>query len=160
MRHWTGDLARVAAELGADVPVDLRERLGDVCALRIAQLAGDPSSLPWLIRAMVIADPDGSRRRMVGSVGFHGRPTGEPPWVEIGYHVEPADRRRGLATEAVWALLDWAAGQGVHRIRASIAPANQASRATIAHFGFRLVGVEIDEIDGEELVFEVDWPPP
>lgn len=154
------DLATAADELDAEVPADLRERLGDLFAMRIDQAIADPASLDWLARAMVMTDPEGRRRRMVGSVGFHGSPGGTPPSVEIGYHVEPGFRRRGFATEAIRAMLGWAVGQGVHRFRASVAPTNAASLATIAHFGFEQVGVQWDEIDGEELVFETDWPPP
>jgi RimJ/RimL family protein N-acetyltransferase len=154
------DLAGAASEIDAEVPADLRERLGDLFAMRIDQLNADPASRQWLARAMVMTDPETGRNRMVGSIGFHAPPAGTPPWVEIGYHVEPDLRRRGLATEAVRALLDWAAGQGIHRFRASVAPGNAASLATIARFGFRQVGVQWDEIDGEELVFEADWPRP
>lgn len=159
MRATLGaDLATAAAELDAEVPADLRERLGELFAMRIGQVEADPPSLAWLARALVMADPPDGRRRMVGSVGFHGPPAGTPPWVEIGYHVEPGFRRQGLATEAVAAMLDWAAGQGIHRFRASVAPTNAASLATIAKFGFKQVGTQWDEIDGEEHVFETDWP--
>lgn len=154
------DLAGAAAELDAQVPADMRERLGDLFAMRIDQLVADPASRPWLARAMLMTDPGTGSHRMVGSVGFHAPPAGTPPSVEIGYHVEPDLRRQGLATEAVRAMLDWAAGHGVHRFRASVAPSNAASLATIARFGFREVGVHWDEVDGEELVFETDWPPP
>jgi RimJ/RimL family protein N-acetyltransferase len=153
------DLGAAADELDAEVPADLRERLGDLFAMRVDQLSADPASRPWLARAMLMNDPHTGRHRMVGSVGFHGPPAGTPLSVEIGYHVEPDVRRRGLATEAVRAMLDWAAGQGIHRFRASVAPTNAASLATIARFGFRQVGVQWDEIDGEELVFETNWPP-
>ncbi len=70
--------------------------------------------------------------------------------------MEPSYRRRGIATECVRALLAWAETHGIHRFRASVAPGNVASLAIIASFGFREVGVQIDEIDGEELVFELD----
>ena len=42
------------------------------------------------------------------------------------------------------------------RFRASVAPDNVPSLAVVAKFGFRQVGVQIDDIDGEELVFELD----
>ena len=65
-----------------------------------------------------------------------------------------------MATEAVRALFDWARAQGVDRFRASVAPDNVGSLAIIARLGFRQIGVQIDDIDGEELVFELDgWPP-
>jgi RimJ/RimL family protein N-acetyltransferase len=154
------DLATAGREIDAEVPPDLRERLGELFEMRSIQVVTDPASFAWLARAMVMVDPATGLRRMVGSVGFHAPPSGEPPHVEIGYHVEPAYRRRGLATEAVRAMLDWAAGQGIHRFRATVAPTNVASLATTARFGFEQVGVHWDDIDGEELVLETEWPRP
>ena len=70
-----------------------------------------------------------------------------------------AHRRRGLASEAVAAMFDWARREhGVHRFRASVAPDNAASQAVIARFGFRQTGVQWDDLDGEELVFDLDDP--
>jgi RimJ/RimL family protein N-acetyltransferase len=47
----------------------------------------------------------------------------------------------------------------VTRFRAATAPDNVASQAVLARFGFREVGVQMDEYDGPELVFERDdWP--
>lgn len=153
------DLETAGAELDAGLPGDLRERLGDLFEMRLGDVARDPSVRPWIARAMILTDQLGVRR-LVGSVGFHGPPN-EDGLVEIGYHVEPGFRRRGFATEAVRALLDWAAREhGTRRFRASIAPANVASLAVIARLGFRLAGSQWDRVDGEELVFEVDWPQP
>jgi RimJ/RimL family protein N-acetyltransferase len=71
--------------------------------------------------------------------------------------VEPGYRRRGIATEVVRALFDWAVrDHGVCRFRASVSPNNVPSLAIIRGFGFRQVGVQIDDIDGKELVFELD----
>jgi RimJ/RimL family protein N-acetyltransferase len=97
----------------------------------------------------------GRQRTVVGTAGFHGPPD-EDGRVELGYGVEPAHRRRGLATEVVAALLEWARGQGVSRFRATIAPTNIPSLAIVRAFGFREVGVFVDAVDGEELVFELD----
>jgi GNAT superfamily N-acetyltransferase len=151
-----GDLASVAAELGAGVPEDLGGVLGGLFELRIAQLEADPGGLPWLARAIVVTD-DAGIRRLVGSIGFHHPPIDGV--VEIGYNVEPAFRRRGIATEAVRAMLDWAADQGVHSIRASVAATNLASRGVIAQFGFEQSGTEYDDDGSEELVFMTTWPP-
>ena len=77
--------------------------------------------------------------------------------VEVGYRVEPQYRRQGVATEVVRGLFDWAAREhGIHRFRASVAPGNVPSRAVISRLGFHQTGVRIDDIDGEELVFELD----
>ena len=75
--------------------------------------------------------------------------------------MEPAYRRQRVASEAVRALFDWAQrAQGVDRFQASVSPGNAASQAVVGRFGFRQTGVQMDDIDGEELVFQLDgWPP-
>jgi ribosomal-protein-alanine N-acetyltransferase len=151
------DFATAEAELGAVVPRGLRERLGELFEARLPEVDADPSLLPWVARAMVMTDDLGVRR-VVGSVGFHGAPNDDGQ-VEIGYHVEPAYRRRGFASEAVRALIDWAATErAVRRFRASVAPSNAPSLAIMARLGFRQTGVRWDEIDGEQLTFELEWP--
>jgi ribosomal-protein-alanine N-acetyltransferase len=40
-----------------------------------------------------------------------------------------------------------------------VAPSNDRSLAVVGRLGFRQTGVRWDELDGEELVFELDWPP-
>jgi len=152
-----GDLDAAAAEMDAGLPGGMREDLGNFLGYRIPALAADPESQPWLGRAIVVTDPEG-HREVIGTIGFHAPPD-ETGRVEIGYRVEAAFRRRGIATECVRALLAWAEAQGVHRFRASVAPDNVASLALIRSFDFRQVGVQEDEIDGEELVFDLDRPP-
>jgi RimJ/RimL family protein N-acetyltransferase len=150
------DRATAEAELGARVPRGLRERLGELFEARLAEVDADPSLLPWVARAMVMTD-HAAVRRVVGSVGFHGAPSDDGQ-VEIGYHVEPAYRRRGFATEAVRALVEWAVTErGVRRFRASVAPSNAPSLAIMSRLGFRRTGVRWDEIDGEQLTFELEW---
>ena len=152
------DLVAAEREVGAHVPAWLPDQLDHFLQYRLAQLAVDPSILEWLGRSMVMTD-DAGRRRIVGTIGFHGPPDPRGR-VEIGYSVDPVYRRRGLAREAVRAMLDWAATtHGVRRFVASISPANDASLALVAGFGFTLTGSQMDDIDGLELVFEADWPP-
>jgi RimJ/RimL family protein N-acetyltransferase len=152
------DLAEAEIELGAAVPIDLPDQLDHFLQFRIGDLEVDPSAQPWLGRAIVLTDADGARRT-IGTVGFHSPPDDDGR-VEIGYRVEAAFRRQGVATEVVRAMFDWAHDQGVERFRASVSPDNLASLAVIARFGFRQVGVQIDDIDGEESVFDLDgWAP-
>ncbi len=148
------DLATAAAEIGAAVPADMPDDLKHFLEYRIADLSADPTVQPWLGRAIVL--DDGTGRRIIGSVGFHSPPD-DRGQVEIGYRVEPDHRRQGVATEVVQALFDWAFHEhGVTRFRAATAPDNAASQAVLRRFGFRQVGVQIDEYDGPELVFERD----
>jgi RimJ/RimL family protein N-acetyltransferase len=149
------DLQGAADEIGASIPADLPDRLDNFLQFRIADLEVDASAQPWLGRAIVLTEPDGSRH-VIGSAGFHAPPD-EDGRVEIGYRVEPGYRRQGVASEVVRALFDWAAREhGVTRFRASVSPDNVASLAIIRRLGFREVGVQMDDIDGEELVFELD----
>jgi RimJ/RimL family protein N-acetyltransferase len=149
------DFEGATAEIGAIVPVDLPDLLDNFLQFRIADLEVDPSAQPWLGRAIVITEPDGARR-IIGSAGFHAPPDADGR-VEIGYRVEPGYRRQGIATEVVGALFDWAAREhGVRRFRASVSPNNVPSLAIIRGFGFHQTGVQIDDIDGQELVFELD----
>ena len=153
-----GEREAASEEIGAIVPVELREHLDHFLQFRIGDLSVDPSAQPWLGRAVVQTDPDGTRR-VIGTCGFHA-PPGPEGRVEIGYSIQPEFRRQGVATEVVRALFDWAHGEGVDRFRASVAPDNVGSLAIINALGFRQVGVQIDDIDGTELVFELDgWPP-
>lgn len=152
------DLAAAEAEIGASLPPDFADTLDNFLQFRIPDLTADPAAQPWLGRAIVLTGPDGSRT-VIGSVGFHSPPDADGR-VEIGYRVEPPYRRQGVATEVARAMFDWAHAQGVDRFRAAVAPDNVGSLAVIGQFGFRQVGVQIDDIDGEELVFELDgWPP-
>lgn len=149
------DLAAAEAEIGASIPVDMADRLDAFLEFRIADLEIDETAQPWLGRAIVQTDADGTRRA-IGSAGFHS-PPGADGRVEVGYRVEPDYRRQGVASEVVRALFDWAAREhDVQRFRASVSPGNVASLAIIGRLGFRQVGVQMDDIDGEELAFELD----
>ncbi len=149
------DVEAASGEIGVRVPDDLPEQLDNFLQFRIADLESDPYAEPWLGRAIVRTGA-GGERQFVGTIGFHAPPDASGR-VEVGYRVEPEHRRQGVAGEVVRALFDWAAREhGVERFRASVAPGNVASLAVIRRLGFHQTGVQIDDIDGEELVFELD----
>ena len=153
------DFEGASSEIGASVPEWMAGELEHFLNFRLAQLAVDPSEREWLGRAIVLTDESGSRR-VIGSIGFHGRPDAERR-LEIGYSIDPPYRRRGFAREAVHAMLDWAhATHGITRVVASVSPTNDASLALIGQFGFARVGEQMDKIDGLEYVFETTWPRP
>jgi RimJ/RimL family protein N-acetyltransferase len=149
------DVDGAAHEIGASLPADYPDHLDGFLQFRIVDLEVDPSAQPWLGRAIVLTEPDGTRR-IIGSAGFHSPPDDQGR-VEVGYRVEPAYRRQGVASEVVRALFDWAASEhGVQRFRASVSSGNVASLAVIGRLGFRQTGVQIDDVDGEELVFDLE----
>ena len=118
--------------------------------LRLDQLATAPDGARWIARAAV----DTGTGEVVGHAGFHGPPDGSGT-VEMGYAVDPRHRRRGYARAMVRELLRRAQDEPeVSTVRATIGPDNVASLATIAGLGFVLVGRQMDDVDGLELVFE------
>jgi len=152
-----GDVGGAQKSLGARIPEEWGASSADWSWLRfrLAQYAEDPGVLPWTARAMVLR---GRWPRVVGNAGFHG-PPGADGVAEIGYEVASTDRRQGYATEAAAALIEWAAREhGVERFRACVGPWNRGSLRLVRGLGFRQVGVRIDEVDGEELVFELARP--
>jgi len=114
---------------------------------RSEALDSDPASAPYLLH--VLLDDD----RLAARIGCHEGPLDGV--LEIGYHVSPAYRGRGVATALVGDYLAWLAGQGVRRVRAAARPDNPASLAVLAHHGFARVGEQWDDEDGLELVHEV-----
>jgi [ribosomal protein S5]-alanine N-acetyltransferase len=86
------------------------------------------------------------RRTVVGDIGFHGPPD-ETGRVEIGYSVVPSSRRRGYATEAARALVEWARSQpSVRVVVAGCDVGNEPSTRTLERVGFQRTGVVNGEI--------------
>jgi RimJ/RimL family protein N-acetyltransferase len=147
-----GDLTRASAEAGVELTeYFVTGRARRLWRLRLGQLAADPASARWIVRAAV-AEPGGA---VVGHAGFHGPPD-EAGIVEIGYSVSPEFRRQGYARAMLAELLRRAAAEPtVRTVRATISPGNAASLATISGFGFAEVGEQWDDEDGLELIFEI-----
>ena len=117
--------------------------------VQLDRMTARPTGRGWCARAIVRED-DGA---VIGDCGFHGPPL-DVGRAEIGYMILPPYRRHGYATEAVQGLVGWARTQGETVVFASVAPDNVASLAVVAKAGFRQTGVQNDDTDGEELVFE------
>lgn len=92
---------------------------------------------PWQVRERATG-------LLIGGVGFKGPPRardsddGSAPVliVEIGYGLAPAARGRGYATEAVRALVEYAASQGVTEVVAETDLDNDASMRVLIKSGF------------------------
>jgi RimJ/RimL family protein N-acetyltransferase len=66
----------------------------------------------------------------------------EAATAEIGYVVVPAARGRGVATEALRLITDWAfAERGLERLELRISMANEASKRVAMRCGYRREGV-------------------
>jgi ribosomal-protein-serine acetyltransferase len=95
-----------------------------------------------------LADDDGMQLAIVGDdgaiagvVGFH-RIDWANRATSIGYWLAADRQGRGLMTEAVRALVEYAFGRGLHRIEIAAAVDNARSRAVPERLGFRAEGGE------------------
>ena len=125
--------------------------------LRLRQMRDDPGFQEWSVRAVVLRDGD---RPMIGHAGYHGPPGTNairaPDGVELGYSIFEPFRRRGYATEVARALIVWADEKhGVRHFVASVGPRNEPSLAMMRRLGFEQTGRHWDDVDGEELEFEL-----
>jgi RimJ/RimL family protein N-acetyltransferase len=141
--------------LGAALPAEFpREGERHFLSLRLRQMREDPRFEDWSPFAVVLEG------RMIGHAGYHGPPGANtrknPDAVEIGYTIEPEYRRRGFATAAAKELLQRAEERGIRHFVACSAPDNEPSLAIIRGLGFVQTGEAMDEIDGLELVFELE----
>ena len=151
------DTPTARAILGVEPNSQLLPLGGHAMTLRLAQMALDPTEQQWLLRAFIRRHP---QAEMVGFGGFHGRPDARGA-AELGYTVFVEHRRQGYAREAVGGLMDWAKStHGVRCFVCSISPTNKASLGLARGFGFVQTGTQMDEVDGLELVLELELAGP
>ena len=86
--------------------------------------------------------------RFVGQVTLGGIQRGALRSGWVGYWVDSAVHRQGVATAAVALAVAHAFGPvGLHRVEATIAPENVASQAVVRHLGFREEGLLLRYLD-------------
>ena len=154
-RLAAGDEASVGAELEAILPIPWLDEVRWLAGMRARQLRLQPEDGPWLLRPILLRTGN-AELQAIGYLNFHAGPD-EQGMVEVGYTLLPDARGRGYAIEAVRAAFDWAGSEhGIHRFRVSIAPDNGRSLNLVSKLGFRQVGEQWDELDGLELVFELE----
>ena len=147
-----GDAETAEKALGASIPSGWPdERMGHSLRRRLEQIRSAPISADWLLRGMVRR----SDNQLVGYINFHGSPD-ESGRAELGYTVLEEFRRQGYATEAIRAMMAWARNlRPIQAFVVTISPSNRPSLALAANLGFEQVGSQIDEMDGEDWVFEL-----
>jgi RimJ/RimL family protein N-acetyltransferase len=156
-----GDRQRAEHLVGLHLPDDWPD-IPDVLRMRLGQVEAHPEWEPWLTRVVALR----SEPRAIGVAGFHGPPGGDwlaefaPDGVEFRYTIYPEWRRRGYATEASAALIEWAArAAGVPRFVLSIDAANAPSLALARRLGFTRVGAWTHPERGEEEVYRLTIEP-
>lgn len=101
---------------------------------------------------LVLAIADGE---IVGSAGFHDFPD-ENGMIEIGFGIVPKKQRQGYGLELLHGMWrEIAKRSDVKILRYTVSSENEASMHIIKKLSFDLVGEQIDEEDGLELIFEM-----
>jgi RimJ/RimL family protein N-acetyltransferase len=135
------DPSRLADLIGARVPQNWPpESLRDALPLFVQWHEAHPDRASWLGWYAIRLGEDPPV--LCGSIGFKGPPDANG-MVEIGYSVLPAHERRGLATEMVETLVQWACAQpGVRCVEAETTFDNHLSVRVLERTGFHLIGTE------------------
>jgi RimJ/RimL family protein N-acetyltransferase len=172
-------LALMSGDTGGERPFDWPAWWPDETDRRHVSIwrdraAASARNVMWGPRALIDAD-----RQMVGHAGFHLPPRplaqaldDDPTFVglpepgingavEIGYTIFPSQRGRGYATEAVVALVDWAAQSNeVEAVLATIVRGNDASVRVLERVGgFAEIGLCRNDVNEVEVVYCRDLRP-
>ena len=148
-----GDRARVEEIAQAVLPAEWpgRALIERAFSVSLEAIRADPATRLWGDRLMITREAE---PRLVGSVVFHGKPDDDGV-CEIGYGVEEASQRRGFATEAVRAAVEWALGEpGVRAVQATTLCWHRASVRVLEKAGLHASGTREHEVLGELLVYE------
>lgn len=93
-----------------------------------------PATDQWVQLAVARVDDE----KLVGDLAVWL--DGQGSLAMIGYTLAPEHQGRGYASEAAGALVDWLVAKGVHRVAATLDPANVASARVLERLGFRYIG--------------------
>jgi len=103
-------------------------------------LKANPNALGWWMYFFIHAKDN----VLVGQGGYKGKPD-DSGMVEIGYAIIPAYRRRGLATEAAQALVDYAFSHPhIERVDGHTLPERNGSTRVLERVGMEQVGTAHD----------------
>jgi RimJ/RimL family protein N-acetyltransferase len=128
--------SQLAQELQADVPEDWPPGEYDREAIVsfLEQMEADGADgIGWFVWYALW--PESGRTLLAGCGGFLGAPDAEGN-VEIGYSISAAVRGRGVATEMVQALVEYAFRRGACHVKAHTTAQNPASIAVLRKNGF------------------------
>ncbi len=110
---------------------------------------------PEFAEIAIVLAIEKATKEIVGSAGFHDFPDDEG-MIEIGFGIVPERQNHGFGKELLHGM--W--GEIVKRpdvktLRYTVSPTNEPSMHIIKSSGFALVGEQIDEEDGLELIYEM-----
>jgi RimJ/RimL family protein N-acetyltransferase len=119
------------------------------------QAAVEPNTPGTWLQLAVVETASGV---LIGDCGLHFR-ADDPQQMEVGITFDPAYQRRGLATEALRSVLEYAFDAlGKHRVSAVTDAKNAAAAALFRRLGFRQEGHFVEHVWfkgawGSELLF-------
>jgi RimJ/RimL family protein N-acetyltransferase len=111
----------------------------------------NPEVAKYLLRVAVLKQS----MVVVGSAGFHNLPD-ENGMIEIGFGVDPAFQNKGYGKQILHGMWGWVVNEpGVKTLRYTVSPSNLISKQIIQKLEFKLVGEQMDDIDGVEEIYEL-----
>ena len=152
-----GDLAAAEREIGASVSPLLATEPAYLIQLQLAQLAADAIGMEGIGRAIVLVAATG-RRRVIGSIGFHGPPDHRGR-LELGCAIDPLVRRQGYAAEAMTALITWAAHRfGITRFVVAIPLVGEHGGGMPVEIGFLSAASSEEQLEALVRAVEPERP--
>jgi RimJ/RimL family protein N-acetyltransferase len=144
LRAWHISDARPALEVYGHPDVTrwlspIMERVPDLVAMRLLLrqwISEDARAIAPAGRWCIERRHDG---RVIGGATLLPLPPGNED-LEIGWQLHPEVWGHGYASEAAYALEDWAFSQGIDEIFALVRPGNMRAAATVRRNGMQWVG--------------------
>lgn len=111
------------------------------------------------MRRQRFGSPQPGRRRVIGSICFHGPPD-DRGRLELGCAIDPADQHQGYAAEATTALVDWAARRyGITRFVVAIPAVGERGVAEPIEIGFLSAAASDEQFEALRRALEPERPP-
>jgi ribosomal-protein-alanine N-acetyltransferase len=118
---------------------------------RAPKIAINPKLAGYLLRVVVLK----SEPIIIASAGFHDGPD-QNGMIEIGFGVDKTYQGRGYGQEILHGMWSWVVeNPEVQTLRYTVSPKNLVSLKIIKKLDFDLVGEQIDDEDGLELIYEM-----
>ena len=139
------------SERGFRNPFHCLEEFGSPFDYRLPRVRQDAALAPLLLRVAVLRE----QHIIIGHAGFHSAPD-DAGMIEIGFTVVPEFRNQGYGKEILHGMWHWVCAlPGVRVLRYTVSPDNLPSQHVVRTLGFTHQGVQIDDEDGPEDIFEM-----
>lgn len=134
--YTTLGLAGETLDIYAEFLAELGEAIRDFC---LPNVEAHPGHYEWYTHWLIILPEE---KRTIGGIGLGGTPKGQGS-TEVGYFVDARYNGRGFATEALGALISWAAkNPELLRMIAHTPAGHLASQRILQKNGFKEQGQE------------------